>query len=85
MTISSAQCRAARAMLELDQATLAAAANVSRNTIVSFERGQRIPNINNLLAIQATLEAEGIEFLMEPDGTQSISLRPMQDYDQHLA
>lgn len=85
MTISSAQCRAARAMLEIDQATLAASANVSRNTVVSFEKGQRVPNINNLLAIQSVFEAEGIEFIVNPDGTEAVSWHPLQDHDYEPA
>lgn len=63
MTISPAQCRAGRALLEMDQATLATAANVSRNTVVSFEKGQRVPNHNNLAAIRAALETAGVQFL----------------------
>ncbi|MGH2343465.1 helix-turn-helix transcriptional regulator [Segnochrobactraceae bacterium EtOH-i3] len=63
MTITAAQCRAARALIEMDQATLAVAANVSRNTVVGLEKGQRTPNPNNLAAIQRALEAAGVEFL----------------------
>ncbi|ARO13524.1 transcriptional regulator [Ketogulonicigenium robustum] len=47
----------------MDQASLARAANVSRNTIVSFEKGQRAPNANNLGAIKAALETAGVDFL----------------------
>ena len=65
----------------MDQSTLAAAANISRNTVVAFEKGQRLPNMNNLLAIQSVFEAEGIEFIVEPDGTESISWHPIQDPD----
>lgn len=46
----------------MDQATLAEASRVSRNTIVSFENGQRVPGANNLTAIRAVLEADGVEF-----------------------
>jgi DNA-binding XRE family transcriptional regulator len=47
----------------MDQAALAATSHVSRNTIVSFEKGQRTPNLNNLRAIRAALEAAGVEFI----------------------
>lgn len=47
----------------MDQAELAKAANVSRNTIVDFEKGRRTPGANNLAAIRAALEAAGIEFV----------------------
>jgi predicted transcriptional regulator len=62
MTISPAQCRAARALLEMHQVTLAEAANVSRNLIVGFEKGTRTPGRNNLAAIQRVLEEAGVEF-----------------------
>ncbi len=49
-------------MLGISQTDLAAAANVSRQTIVDFERGARMPYPNNLAAIRAALEAAGVEF-----------------------
>ncbi|MDX8478605.1 helix-turn-helix transcriptional regulator [Mesorhizobium sp. VK24D] len=63
-----AQCRAARGLVELDQAALAEAAKISRNTVVSFEKGQRIPGASNLHAIQRALEAAGVEFIAENGG-----------------
>jgi transcriptional regulator with XRE-family HTH domain len=62
MAISPAQCRAARALLDMDQAVLAAAAHVSRNLINGFERGRHAPGHNNLAAIQRALEEAGVEF-----------------------
>jgi transcriptional regulator with XRE-family HTH domain len=61
--ISPAQCRAARGLVEMDQATLASAASVSRNVIIDFEKGRRVPTRNNLTAIRAALEAAGAEFI----------------------
>ena len=54
--------RAARGLLHMNQASLAAAASVSRSVIVDFENGHRTPNRNNLAAIQRALEAAGVEF-----------------------
>jgi transcriptional regulator with XRE-family HTH domain len=62
MAISSAQCRAARALLNMDQAVLATAANVSRALIIDFEKGRRVPGHNNLAAIQRALEEAGVQF-----------------------
>lgn len=75
MTITASQCRAARGLVEMDQATLAQASNVSRNTVVSFEKGQRIPTMNNLIAIRAALEAAGVEFMDENGGGPGVRLR----------
>lgn len=63
MTISPAQSRAARAMLEYSQADLAEKAGVSERTILDFERGARRPNRATLFALRWTLEGEGIEFI----------------------
>jgi DNA-binding transcriptional regulator YiaG len=62
MAISPAQCRAARGLIAMDQAVLAEAANVSRNVIIDFEKGRRVPTRNNLAAIQRVLEKAGAEF-----------------------
>jgi transcriptional regulator with XRE-family HTH domain len=62
MTITADQCRAARGLIGIDQSGLAQASRVSRNTIASFESGQRTPGANNLIAIRATFEAAGVEF-----------------------
>jgi transcriptional regulator with XRE-family HTH domain len=62
MAISPAQCRAARGLIAMDQADLAEAANVSRNVIIDFEKGRRVPTRNNLAAIQRVLEKAGAEF-----------------------
>ena len=35
---------------------------VSRNVIIDFEKGRRVPNRNNLAAIQRVLEEAGVEF-----------------------
>jgi transcriptional regulator with XRE-family HTH domain len=62
MAFSPAQCRAARGLIAMDQADLAEAANVSRNVIIDFEKGRRVPTRNNLAAIQRVLEKAGVEF-----------------------
>jgi transcriptional regulator with XRE-family HTH domain len=45
-----------------DQAVLAEGAMVSRAVIIDFEKGRRVPNRNNLSAIQRVLEEAGVEF-----------------------
>ena len=55
------QSRAARGFLEWSQAKLAARSNLSESTIRDFEKGRRLPTINNLVAIRHALEAAGVQ------------------------
>lgn len=54
---------AARGLLGMSQADLAAAANVTDITISNFERGRHYPQAATLDAIREALERRGIEFL----------------------
>jgi transcriptional regulator with XRE-family HTH domain len=62
MTLSPEQSRAARGLLDWSQARLGARSNLSDSTIRDFEKGRRVPSVNNLAAIQRALEAAGVEF-----------------------
>ena len=62
MSITPAQCRAARGLVDMDQAVLADGAMITRGVIVDFEKGRRVPTRNNLAAIQRVLEEAGGEF-----------------------
>jgi hypothetical protein len=62
MPITPAQCRAARALVDMDQGMLADGAMVTPGVIIDFEKGRRVPMRNNLAAIQRVLEAAGVEF-----------------------
>ena len=66
-SISAAQCRAARSLLEWSQEQLAENARVARPTIADFERNTRFPMRNNLLSIISTFEAAGLDFILESD------------------
>lgn len=57
-----AQCRAARALLGLEQGEVAEAAGVARATLIDFEKGQRTPRAATIASIKAALEAQGVEF-----------------------
>ncbi|NGN44452.1 helix-turn-helix transcriptional regulator [Mesorhizobium sp. CGMCC 1.15528] len=65
MTITSEQSRAARGLVDWSQTKLAEMSNLSESTIRDFEKGRRIPVINNLAAIRAALEAAGVSFLAD--------------------
>jgi ribosome-binding protein aMBF1 (putative translation factor) len=71
MPISPAQCRAARGLVRMSQTDLAEAASISRSVLVDFENEHRIPNRNNVTAIQRALEAAGVEFIEgDPTGVR---------------
>jgi DNA-binding XRE family transcriptional regulator len=55
------QCRMARAALGLSAVKLAAAARVARQTIVRFERGEKI-RPSTVTSIRQVLEAACVEF-----------------------
>jgi DNA-binding XRE family transcriptional regulator len=61
--ISSAQCRAARALIRITQDELAAKSGVSKRAIVDFEAERSTPIKHNLAAIKGALEQGGVEFL----------------------
>jgi transcriptional regulator with XRE-family HTH domain len=63
MSISAAQCRAARGLLDWSQDQLAENAQVARATIADFERNARTPMRQNLLSITSTFEAAGVAFI----------------------
>ena len=62
MTITAAQSRAARGLIDMTQAQLALAARVSLRTITFFENGQRQPVPATLEAIRGALESGGVVF-----------------------
>ena len=62
-TLTPEQVRAARSLLRWSQHDLADQAGVAVSTIADFERGQRIPVLNNALAIRQALEMAGITFI----------------------
>jgi transcriptional regulator with XRE-family HTH domain len=63
MTLSPAQCRAARALLAWSQEDLVRQSNITKKTIADFERGATTPRRQTLDQILAAFHAAGIEFL----------------------
>lgn len=66
MLTTGNQLRAARALVDMDQGTLAARAGVNINTISSMEkRGAEVlsSGLDKIRAVMMVLEAEGVEFL----------------------
>lgn len=70
--ITPAQCRAARALLDIGQRELVRASGVSLATIRRFERGQQKSNRATTLALRRAMEERGVRFL----GDHGVALPP---------
>ena len=81
MSILPAQCRAARALVDMGQSVLARRAVVSRDTIVDFENGSRAPIASNLVAIRAALEEAGVTFIDENGEEPGVRLRKSTGFE----
>jgi transcriptional regulator with XRE-family HTH domain len=66
--INTAQVRAARALLDWNQADLAAAAKISLPTVKRYEAGTRTPIPPILVAIHRALQDAGIDFIAAKGG-----------------
>lgn len=69
MTITTAQIRGARGILNWSQQDLSDRTDISTTSIGSIEKGTTKPRANTLKIIQTAFENNGIEFI-EPDGVK---------------
>ncbi|WP_420335568.1 helix-turn-helix domain-containing protein [Roseibium sp.] len=71
------QISAARALLRLSQAELAAKANISIPTLKRMEGSEAEATglANNVLAVQSALESAGVEFIPENGGGPGVRLK----------
>jgi transcriptional regulator with XRE-family HTH domain len=60
--MTPAQCRAARALLDITQSQLARAAKLGLSTVVDFEKERRSVSDAAVSALQTALERAGVEF-----------------------
>ncbi|NGN40142.1 helix-turn-helix transcriptional regulator [Mesorhizobium sp. CGMCC 1.15528] len=67
--ITSAQIRAARALINWKQTDLSKAAGVSEMSVKNIERGTTDPRVSTLEAIRTALEAAGVSFLADGETT----------------
>lgn len=68
------QCKMARVAVGWGVRELAAAADVSPNTIARLERGEEL-KASTIEAIRSALEAAGVEFIPENGGGAGVRLR----------
>ena len=73
--MTPAQSRAARALLEMNQLTLAQNAGLGLSTVVDFERQRRKVSQEAVLAMKAALELAGIMFIGKNGGGEGVRLR----------
>ena len=64
-SLSGAQCRAARALLDLTLIDLAALSGVGRATIERLERDERIPRTSTLQRLAEFFTSRGIRFVAD--------------------
>jgi transcriptional regulator with XRE-family HTH domain len=74
-TISAAQCRAARALLDWPREQLATYSSVAIRTIVDFERGARAPRARTLTSLAECFEAAGVILVEENGDGPGVRLR----------
>ncbi|MDO5370571.1 helix-turn-helix transcriptional regulator [Paracoccus sp. (in: a-proteobacteria)] len=76
--MTPAQCRAARALLGLEQGDVAERAGIARATLIDFEKDQRTPRAATIAAIQTALEDAGVEFIA--DEGEGVGVRLRKEY-----
>jgi transcriptional regulator with XRE-family HTH domain len=80
MSLTSAQCRAARALLGWSQDQLAAASEVAKATIANFEAEKRAPYPRTLTDLQSALESAGVIFVEENGDGPGVRLKKQRRY-----
>ncbi|MBY8974637.1 helix-turn-helix transcriptional regulator [Rhodobacteraceae bacterium NNCM2] len=73
--MTPAQCRAARALIGMEQRELAKQSGLAVSTVIDFEKEIRAPRSATVSGLRATLEAAGVEFIEENGGGPGVRLR----------
>jgi transcriptional regulator with XRE-family HTH domain len=73
--LTSAQCRAARALIEWSQAQLSQSAGIDVQTVADFEKRFRKADETTRRRLRATLEAAGVVFISENGGGGGVRLK----------
>src|SRR5262245_39219153 len=75
VTLTAAQCRAGRALVDWSRDEMGRQAGVAARTILEFERGARVPRTATKAALRRSLEAAGVIFLDENGEGPGVRLR----------
>ncbi|WP_105383497.1 helix-turn-helix domain-containing protein [Neorhizobium alkalisoli] len=73
--ITPAQCRAARALVEISRETLAKLSDIDVSVVEAFEHRVEKPDPTTITRIQATLEMAGAVFLDESKDGGGVGVR----------
>lgn len=73
--LTSAQCRAGRALISWSQDQLAQASGVAKATIANFELGKRMPYDRTLSDLREALEATGVMFIDQNGNGPGVRLK----------
>lgn len=73
--MTSALCRAGRAILKLSQDQLADLAGVSRSTVHSYENEIRPTTYGNELLLAEAFEREGVQFFRTAEGEPGLVIK----------
>jgi len=73
--LTSAQCRAGRALIDWSQAQLSQTAAIDLQTIADFEKRFRAPDETTRRRLRAALEAAGVVFISENGGGAGVRLK----------
>jgi hypothetical protein len=74
-SLTAAQCRAGRALIEWSQAQLSQSASIDIQTVADFEKRIRKADETTRRRLRATLEAAGVVFISENGGGAGVRLR----------
>lgn len=85
ISITPAQARAARALIGWSQDELVEFSGIPKSTIVRFEASIGTPRHSTIAAIQAALEAAGVEFIFENGGGAGVRLKKEVPPDSSIA
>jgi len=82
--MTPAQSRAGRALVEMTQPSLAAAAGLGLSTVVDFERNRRSVSADAVRAIMAALDAAGVILIDENGEGPGVRLKKSKGFDEGL-